>query len=53
MLCTAEDVLSDLGGDAFEVIRAERVERLVPQDDGHGGEADRTAYDCLVHVRRI
>jgi SAM-dependent methyltransferase len=53
VLMTAEDVLSDLGGERFEVIRAERVERVVPQDDGHGGEADRTAYDCLVHVRRI
>jgi len=53
VLMTAEDVLSDLGGERFEVIRAERVERVVPQDDGHGGEASRTAYDCLVHVRRI
>ena len=53
VLMTAEDVLSDLGGERFEVIRAERVERVVPPDDGHGGEADRTAYDCLVHVRKI
>jgi len=53
VLCTAEDVLSGLGGERFEVIRAERVERVVPQDDGHGGEANRTAYDCLVHLRKI
>jgi SAM-dependent methyltransferase len=53
VLMTAEDVLSDLGGQRFEVIRAERVERVVPQDDGHGGEADRTAYDCLVHLRKV
>jgi len=53
VLMTAEDVLSDLGGERFEVIRAERVERVVPQDDGHGGEANRTAYDCLAHVRRV
>jgi SAM-dependent methyltransferase len=53
VLMTAQGVLSDLGGERFEVIRAERVERIVPQDDGHGGEANRTAYDCLVHVRRV
>lgn len=53
VLMTADDVLSDLGGKRFEVIRAERVERVVPQDDGHGGQADRTAYDCLVHLRRV
>jgi SAM-dependent methyltransferase len=53
VLMTAEDVLSDLGGERFEVIRAERVERMVPQDDGHGGEADRTAYDCLAHLRKL
>lgn len=53
VLMTAEDVLSDLGGERFEVIRAERVERVVPQDDGHGGQADLTAYDCLAHVRKL
>lgn len=53
VLMTADDVLSDLGGERFEVIVAERVERMVPQDDGHGGEANRTAYDCLVHLRKV
>ena len=53
VLMTAEDVLSDLGAERFEVLRAERVERVVPQDDGHGGEAHRTAYDCLAHLRRV
>lgn len=52
VLMTADDVLADLGGEAFEVIRAERVERRVTTDDGHGGEISRTAYDCLVHLRK-
>ena len=51
---TAQDVLDDLGdyladGD-HKVVRAERVERKV--DDGHGGAAGATAYDCLVRVTR-
>lgn len=55
VLMTADDVLADLGGRHFEVLRAERVERRVaPEADaGHRGEAGRTAYDCLVHVRRV
>jgi SAM-dependent methyltransferase len=53
VLCTADEVLSDLGGERFEVIRAERVERIVTQDDGHGSEVNRTAYDCLVHLRKL
>jgi SAM-dependent methyltransferase len=48
VLMTAEDVLADLGGEVFEVIRAGRVERQVPQPDG--GTA--TAYDALVRVVR-
>ena len=50
VLMTAEDVLADLSGRAFEVVRAGRVERVVTTDDGHGGEQHQTAYDCLVRV---
>ena len=48
VLLTAEDVLTDLGGETFEVQRAERVAREVPQPDG--GTA--TAYDALVRLVR-
>lgn len=53
VLYTAEDVLADLAGLAdlaVEVERAERVSRVV--EAGHGGDDARTAYDCLVRVRR-
>jgi SAM-dependent methyltransferase len=50
VLMTADDVLDDLSGESFEVVRAGRVERVVTTDDGHGGEQQRTAYDCLVRV---
>ena len=52
VLLTADDVLSDLADEDFEVLRAERVERNVSVSDEHGGEAERTAYDCLVRLRR-
>ena len=52
VLLTAEDVLSDLAGEELEVERAERVERLVTGADEHRGESTRTAYDCLVRLRR-
>ena len=52
VLLTAEDVLSDLAGEQLDVVRAERVERLVTGADEHGGESTRTAYDCLVRLRR-
>ncbi len=55
VLFTAEEVLGDLDGERFEVVRAERVSRVVPaQDAGHAhhGELDRTAYDALVRVVR-
>jgi len=39
VLMTADDVLIDLTGEPFEVVRAERVARPV---------GDATAYDCLV-----
>jgi SAM-dependent methyltransferase len=53
VLMTAEDVLGDLGGEVFEVQRAERVARLVG-GDGHVHDAApaTTAWDCLVRVVR-
>jgi 2-polyprenyl-3-methyl-5-hydroxy-6-metoxy-1,4-benzoquinol methylase len=52
VLLTAEDVLDDLAGEELEVVRAGRVERFVTVEDGHGGVAERTAYDALVRLRR-
>lgn len=52
VLYTAGDVLADLGDASYDVVRAERVGREVTGDDGHGGEATRTAWDCLVRVVR-
>lgn len=52
VLFTAEQVLDDLDGERFEVVEAQRVARTVPAGDAHGGEPQRTAYDCLVHVVR-
>jgi SAM-dependent methyltransferase len=50
VLYTSEDVLADLEGEAYDVVRAERVTRAV--EPGHGGEPTLTAYDCLVRLRR-
>lgn len=60
VLYTAEEVLGDLDGERFDVLRAERVERVVPAPaegaegagDTHRGEPDRVAYDALVHLVR-
>lgn len=52
VLYSAEEVLGDLDGERFEVVEADRVARVVPPGDGHGGEPARTAYDCLVHLVR-
>jgi SAM-dependent methyltransferase len=52
VLMTAQDVLDDLDGEELEVVRAERVERIVTGADEHGGETARTAYDALVRLRR-
>ena len=52
VLYTAEQVLADLDGERFEVVRAERVARQVIADDDHGGEPARTAYDVLVRLLR-
>ena len=49
VLYSAEDVLADLAGEQFEVVRAERVTRQVPTPDG---ASTRPAYDTLVHVVR-
>ena len=52
VLYTAEDVVSDLEGEPFDVVRAERVPRVVPADDEHGGSRDATAWDALVRLVR-
>src|SRR4051794_14283844 len=55
VLFTAEEVLGDLDGERFDVVRAERVARPVPSGepaDEHGGSAGLTAYDALVRLVR-
>lgn len=59
VLFTAEEVLSDLDGERFEVERADRGAREVPAQQPaeasphtHDGDATRTAYDALVRVVR-
>lgn len=52
VLMTADDVLGDLDGLAFDVVRAGRVERRVADPDGHRESAGSVAYDCLVRVVR-
>jgi 2-polyprenyl-3-methyl-5-hydroxy-6-metoxy-1,4-benzoquinol methylase len=53
VLYSAPDVLADVGDrDAVEVVRAERVARVVPAEDEHGGSPDRVAWDVLVHLVR-
>src|SRR3954451_11756976 len=53
VLYTSEDVLADLDGERFEVERAERVARVVAGgSDDHGGEPERTAWDCMVRLVR-
>jgi SAM-dependent methyltransferase len=52
VLFTAEDVLADLDGERFEVIRAERVARSVPGTGAPEDAPGRTAYDALVHLVR-
>ena len=48
VLMTADDVLADLDGESFVVVRADRVGRAVAEPDG----GSRTAYDALVRVVR-
>jgi SAM-dependent methyltransferase len=50
VLMTADDVLGDLEGRRFDVERAGRVARLVP--DGHREDSEAIAWDCLVRVVR-
>jgi SAM-dependent methyltransferase len=52
VLYTADDLIEDLAGEKFDVVRAERVARRVPVDDGHGGDTGATAWDALVRVVR-
>jgi len=52
VLYTAHDVLEDLDGRRFDVVRAERVARTVSATDEHGGTAEATAWDALVRLRR-
>lgn len=52
VLYTAEDVLSDLGDEKYEVERAERVARRVAPSEGHRDEPPRTAYDAFVKLVR-
>lgn len=50
VLMTAEDVLGDLAGLSFDVVRAGRVARRVAE--GHDEDGDRVAWDCLVRLVR-
>ena len=52
VLFTAEDILSDLDDERYEVERAERVARTVEPSGQHRGEPTRTAYDALVKLVR-
>jgi SAM-dependent methyltransferase len=52
VLYTAADVLADLDGEPFEVVRAGRVARVVKGADDHGGTDDSTAWDALVRLVR-
>jgi len=52
VLYTADDLIEDLAGEKFDVVRAERVARRVPVDDGHGADTGATAWDALVRVVR-
>lgn len=57
VLMTADDVLADLDGRSFDIVRAGRVERIVPgagSDVGHqhAPAPDRVAYDVLVRLTR-
>ncbi len=52
VLMTAADVVADVEDLEVEVLRAERVARVVPPSGEHRGEPDRTAWDCLVRLVR-
>jgi SAM-dependent methyltransferase len=50
VLMTAEDVVGDLEGRTFDVQRAGRLARVVP--DGHREDSPATAWDCVVRLVR-
>jgi SAM-dependent methyltransferase len=55
VLFTAEEVLSDLDGERFEVRHADRVVRVLPAVEPshqHEAEPERKAYDALVRLVR-
>ena len=52
VLYSAADVLADLGDPDADTVRAERVARVVADEDDHGGTAERVAWDVLVHLVR-
>lgn len=54
VLMTAEDVLDDLAGESFDVVRAGRASRVVAPDPEHQhpGDPGRVAWDCLVRLVR-
>ena len=55
VLYTAADLRADLADDAFDVVHAERVARVVHTGDDHGGgnpDRDETAWDVLFRVVR-
>lgn len=57
VLYSAADVLADVRtgtgtDDGVEVLRAERVARVVTAEDAHGGSVERVAWDVLVHLER-
>ena len=49
---TAADVVADVEDLGVDVLRAERVARVVPPGRPPDGEAGRTAWDCLVRLVR-
>jgi SAM-dependent methyltransferase len=52
VLYTAEDLLGDLDGERFEVVRAERVARQVAMAGDTVADAPSVAYDALLRVVR-
>jgi SAM-dependent methyltransferase len=52
VLYTAADVLADLAGETFSVVKAGRVSRTVTPDETHAGEPDQIAWDALVRLTR-
>jgi SAM-dependent methyltransferase len=56
VLYSADDVLGDLAGERFDVVRAERAARVVDvtsRGHEHLGEPATTAYDAVVRLERL